>query len=152
LKQPSIEEQYDVLLKEFMGHSLKENAALWQSFMTLKTARNKYVHEGVATIGGVPVTIDEALSLLRQVFAISEWIRDRLPADLQWQKFEIPTQIEAYKTLIQTAPSQEELAIGTGGASVQKSGDSAPTSDQPPQSATSSVETASAGSNPPHSK
>src|SRR5262249_13656712 len=51
LQQPSVEEQFDVLLKELTGHSLKEDAVLWEAFKNLKSARNSFVHEGTARLG-----------------------------------------------------------------------------------------------------
>jgi hypothetical protein len=51
LQQPSVEEQYDVLLEELSGHSLKEDPSLWEAFKNLKTARNAFVHEGAAAVG-----------------------------------------------------------------------------------------------------
>jgi len=49
-KDPSTEEQFDVLLKHFVGHSLKEDPTLWAAFPNLRAARNKFVHEGVARV------------------------------------------------------------------------------------------------------
>jgi hypothetical protein len=60
LCNPDVEEQFDTLLGHFVGHSLKENPDLWGSFMNLKRARNTFVHEGVATIGEQPVTVQQA--------------------------------------------------------------------------------------------
>src|SRR5208337_836393 len=47
-QNPSVEEQYDILLKVLTGYSLKDDEKLWSTFKNLKTARNAFVHEGVA--------------------------------------------------------------------------------------------------------
>jgi hypothetical protein len=60
LQQPSVEEQFDVLLKELTGHTLKEDAALWEAFKNLKSARNSFVHEGVARVGKTTLSKDDA--------------------------------------------------------------------------------------------
>jgi hypothetical protein len=86
--RPTVEEEYDALLKMFSGHSLKEDATLWEQFKNLKTARNEFVHEGVAKLGGVPVTLDTATKLVAGAEAVVEKVRSWLPTELQWPKFE----------------------------------------------------------------
>jgi hypothetical protein len=85
--KPTVEEEYDALLKIFSGHSLKEDPGLWERFKNLKTARNEFVHEGVAKLGGVPVTLDTATKLVAGAEAIVDKVRSWLPPELQWQKF-----------------------------------------------------------------
>jgi hypothetical protein len=87
LQEPSTEEQFDQLLKEF-GHSLKENATLWTAFQHLRTARNKFVHEGSATIGGEPVDEAAARLLVKRVDEIIAWVRQWVPVEVQWPTFE----------------------------------------------------------------
>jgi hypothetical protein len=84
MKDPSTEEQFDVLLKHFTGHSLKEEVQLWQAFKDIRTARNKFVHEGVARIGGQPVSADKASQLVSAAHDIIKAVRKWLPADKQW--------------------------------------------------------------------
>ena len=91
-KNPAVEEQYDVLLKFFVGHSLKEDAALWTAFMNLKTARNKFVHEGAALVGGAEVTPQKAAELVGKARGITAKIREWLPPELQWSDFPEKTQ------------------------------------------------------------
>lgn len=87
LKAPSIEEQFDDLLKMLCGYSLKEDLELWEPFKNLKTARNTFVHEGIAKIGQTPVTKEKALQLLASVVKIFDSVRERLPDELKWKKF-----------------------------------------------------------------
>ena len=51
-REPTVEEQYDTLLKVLTGHTLKEDQDLWELFKHLKTARNSFVHEGMAKVCG----------------------------------------------------------------------------------------------------
>jgi len=98
LRQPSVEEQYDTLLKVFTGHSLKENG-LWDAFMNLKTARNKFVHEGIAKVGGAAVSPETAGRLVGGAFEIVATVRGWLPPDLQWPVFKHEVKFEAIKKL-----------------------------------------------------
>lgn len=89
-RDPSTEDQFDVLLKHFVGHSLKEDAKLWQGFQNLRTARNKFVHEGLARAGGKGLTPADAAQLLSRASEIVNWVRQWLPPDLQWPRFQPP--------------------------------------------------------------
>ena len=60
-QQPSLVDQFGDLLRILTGHSLKDDNALWESFLNLRRARNTFVHDGVAkNLGGNVVTEDEA--------------------------------------------------------------------------------------------
>jgi hypothetical protein len=76
LQQPSVEDQFDVLLKQFSGHSLKEEAALWEAFKNIKSARNTFVHEGIARVGNVALTKDDAAALVGRVNGIVDKVRE----------------------------------------------------------------------------
>jgi len=91
LKDPSTDEQFDKLLRHLVGHSLKEKQDLWEAFQNLRTARNTFVHRGVAMIGGNPLTDQDALRLLVKANEILKCIRDWLPPDHQWVQFENTT-------------------------------------------------------------
>jgi hypothetical protein len=86
LRQPSVDEQFDALLKHFVGHSLKDEPALWEAFRNLKTARNSFVHDGVAKVGGTPVDNGQAIALLGKVNEIIEKVRTWLPDELKWHQ------------------------------------------------------------------
>jgi len=86
--EPSVEEQFDSLLKMLTGHSLIEDLALWEKFKNLKTARNKFVHEGVARIGGKPVDVQTARELVEAAGKIIRKIKGWLPPELHWKEFE----------------------------------------------------------------
>ena len=82
--RPSVEEQFDSLLKVFTGKSLKTDAALlWVSFKHLKTARNKFVHQGVALIGKTEVTPETAATLVDGARKVVDWVEQLLPTELR---------------------------------------------------------------------
>jgi hypothetical protein len=96
-QEPSTEDQFDVLLKMLSGHSLKENSELWTAFCHLRTARNRFVHEGRATLSKnrVPVTEEEALRLLVKANEIVTQVRSWIPEALHWPKFDIKSKVTA---------------------------------------------------------
>ena len=99
LREPTVEEQYDVLLMFFTGHSLKSEPKLWESFRNLKTARNSFVHEGTAKIGGTRVSIETARRLVMTASDITLKIREWLPPELHWRVFKNVVQVEWSKKL-----------------------------------------------------
>ena len=92
LKEPSTEEQFDVLLKHFTGHTLKDDRPLWQAFKELRTARNTFVHQGRATVGGVAITAERASVLIRSAHQIVQRVREWLPEDQRWPAHSVPVQ------------------------------------------------------------
>lgn len=81
-KEPSVEEQYDVLLKLVTGHSLKEESNLWEALKNLRNARNSFVHEGVPRIKrGSVISADETSQFILKaeeiVAKIREWISEK---------------------------------------------------------------------------
>jgi hypothetical protein len=88
LKEPSTEEQFDSLLHLFTGHSLKEEGRLWEAFMNLKTARNAFVHEGIAQVGRTPLSVEDAAGLVARIRDIINWVKQWLPIDFRWPEFE----------------------------------------------------------------
>jgi hypothetical protein len=112
LREPTVEEQYDALLRFLTGHSLKSEAALWQSFMNLKTARNTFVHEGVAKVGGTPISVDVARQLVSGANDVIAKVREWLPVAMHWPVFKHNVQVEIRKRILReqssnTAKSQE---------------------------------------------
>lgn len=99
-KEPSVEEQYSVLLKVLCGHSLKEDNLLWEGFKNLRAARNSFVHEGVAKVGRSVVTAADAMALIARADQIAEKVRDWLPNALRWPTFVHQVQVEVHKSLI----------------------------------------------------
>jgi hypothetical protein len=95
LQQPSVEDQFDVLLKEFSGHSLKEKAALWEAFTNIKSARNSFVHEGIARIGRSTLTPDNAAALVGRVNEIISEVREWIPEDLRWPAPQAEAEVRA---------------------------------------------------------
>jgi hypothetical protein len=84
---PSVEEKFGVLLKIFVGHSLKERNDLWEKFSYLKTARNKFVHEGVAKVAGTRLDSARAGELVAGAASIIDAVNEWLPEGLRWRTF-----------------------------------------------------------------
>jgi hypothetical protein len=97
LKEPSMTEQFDTLLKIFSGKSLKDQPQLWTAFKNLNQARNSFVHGGRAEIGNMPVTIDVAMKLLESTKEIIKWMEQLAPEGDRWW-FDPPAFEIAYAT------------------------------------------------------
>jgi hypothetical protein len=80
-KEPSVVEQFDVLLNALSGRSLKERADLWEAFKNLRAARNSLMHEGKLTIGGQPVSQHTAHLLVTRAKEVGEWLDALLPLE-----------------------------------------------------------------------
>jgi len=81
LKNPTLEEQCGPLLKAFSGRSLKEDSVLWEGFQNLRTARNTFVHEGVAKVGGIPLNFEQCLILVRKATDVVAYLEEFLPVE-----------------------------------------------------------------------
>ncbi|MBN1461402.1 MAG: hypothetical protein JXA57_17885 [Armatimonadetes bacterium] len=114
LQQPSVEEQFDVLLKEFSGHSLKEDTGLWEAFKNLKSARNSFVHEGIARVGKTSLTKEGAMVLVSKVDGIIERIRGWIPEDMQWPVPQAKVNLEWTQMLVE--PSDNAVQPTLDGA------------------------------------
>lgn len=99
LKEPSLEEQFDALLKIIGNFSLKENKQLWEAFRNLKDARNSFVHEGIAKVGNNPVSGDQAKKLMTKANEIIKYIRDKLPKQLQWPEYKYKIRVQVSKKI-----------------------------------------------------
>jgi hypothetical protein len=110
-QEPSVAEQFDVLLKEFCGHGLKEEAGLWEAFKNIRDARNTFVHEGTAKIGGSIVTADKAAALIPRVNEIISKVREWIPENLRWPEPQINVPFEATHTLIERSNQAEHSAL-----------------------------------------
>jgi hypothetical protein len=99
LREPSVEEQYDALLKFFTGHSLKEEQKLWESFKNLKSARNSFVHEGIAKIGGSVINTETAQKLIASASEVISKVKQWIPQELHWPEFKHVIQVEIMKRL-----------------------------------------------------
>lgn len=87
-KEPSVEEQYDDLLKVLTGHSLKEDNALWEGLKNLRSARNSFVHEGIAKLGREKLSVKEVLPMIGRAEAIVSKIREWIPEECRWPVIE----------------------------------------------------------------
>jgi len=99
LREPTIEEQFDTLLKFLAGHSLREDEKLWEAFKNLKSARNSFVHEGVAKIGGSPITVEIARGLIQFASQAISAVRQWLPEELTWPEFKHKFEVKVEKKL-----------------------------------------------------
>ncbi len=88
LKNPSVEEQYDKLLKILTGKSLKEEKDIWKALKNLKHARNSFVHCGVVKIGKRNITKIEAVKLINKTSEIIDFVETLIPPELKWATFE----------------------------------------------------------------
>lgn len=108
-KEPSVEEQYDVLLKEFTGHTLKEDNKLWAAFQNLKNVRNTFVHTGIAKLGEGVVSSNDALQRIGDAESIVLKIREWIPEKHRWPLIEHSIEIQFIK-LISGPVATESLA------------------------------------------
>lgn len=117
LKEPTTEEQYDVLLRLLAGHSLKEDPSLWEAFRNLKTARNSFVHEGVAKVGGRPISSADSAGLVGRTSEIINWVKQWLPTELRWPEFQTSITFEFQQRLIGASnpPLQPTAGSDAGG-------------------------------------
>ena len=104
-KEPSVEEQYSILLQVLCGHSLKEDGTLWEAFKNLRKARNSFVHEGVAMVGKKPLQASGAMNLIERADQIVSRVREWMPEEHRWPKFEHAVQMRFQKLI---APSKAE--------------------------------------------
>ncbi|MDV2495838.1 MAG: hypothetical protein RX316_06445 [bacterium] len=98
-QEPTVEEQFDALLKCLTDHSLKEEQKLWESFKNLRTARNSFVHEGVAKVGGLPINTEMTRKLIASASMIIQKVREWLPQDLHWPEFRHEVKVEITRQL-----------------------------------------------------
>jgi len=82
-RQPAVDEELRELLALFTGHDLHERADLWKFFTDLRQARNRFAHEGVASIGGKLVDVERAGGLIDGARQIIDWIESFLPAQFR---------------------------------------------------------------------
>ena len=78
-KEPSVLEQFDVVLRAVSKRSLKDETRLWEGLASLKRARNAIAHTGVAIIGKTAVDSQKAAELVDIARAIIDWVELGLP-------------------------------------------------------------------------
>ena len=88
LKDPSVEEQFGILLRTFTGWSLEEDEKLWEAFQSLRSARNSLAHEGVLSVSKKgkkkeKLTLERAVELVHMAKEIIERIESYLPAQVR---------------------------------------------------------------------
>ncbi len=103
-KEPSIEEEFDILLKSLSGTSLKDNPELWEAFRNIEQARDSFVRDGIAQIGLNPVSPDDVRRLLQSTAEIISFIKDKLPESLHWPQYDHSLKITVAKPVLQKNP------------------------------------------------
>lgn len=83
VKDTTIQERFDFGLGYFLGIDLKESSDLWNAFIDLKKARNRFTHDGVLKIGTRKLLIEDATRLVHRAEEIIEFIESKLPEELQ---------------------------------------------------------------------
>jgi hypothetical protein len=97
------------LLLETLGErSLKDNPRLWEAFQHLRTARNEYVHNGVAQIGDEIITPDRVWTLLDRAREILDWIEDQLPPEERRPRCEVQHEYEFVRLVSKGQPEGSE--------------------------------------------
>jgi hypothetical protein len=102
-KEPSVEEQFSVLLHVLCGHSLKEDEGLWEAFKNLRTARNSFVHEGRAMLGKQPLQADRAAALIDKADQLLVRVREWLPEHMRWPVYAHAVQVTVGKKIASTS-------------------------------------------------
>jgi hypothetical protein len=96
-QNPSVEDQYSVLLKALTGRSLKDNGNLWEGLTRLRRARNSFSHGGLPAIDRsrkIAVTKDEVTKLIDMAKSIINWVEELLPEPCRRPKFVPGHQVE----------------------------------------------------------
>ena len=99
-KEPSVDEQYDILLKVMTGHSLKEDNNLWEGLKNLRAARNSFVHEGATKLGRATLSIMDTLQLIGKADAIVTKIRDWIPEHCRWPEIAHTVNMQFSKLIV----------------------------------------------------
>ena len=76
-----------------------EEQELWVSFKHLRTARNTFVHGGVAKVGGIPINTEMTNELIASASKIIQKVREWLPQELHWPEFRFEIEIKATREL-----------------------------------------------------
>lgn len=99
-REPDVSDQFNGLLEVFTGSRLIEEPKLWKAFNEIREARNKFVHEGIASIKNIPVNAKKATELLQETRNIVSFIKNKLPKSMRWIEFdEIRQSVEYIKNL-----------------------------------------------------
>jgi hypothetical protein len=86
LKDPSVDDRFDPLLRAFTGKSLKDEPELWTAYKNLRQARNTFSHRGKPMIGDREVTVEVVTELIVKAKKIVDWCELLLPSHLQRPK------------------------------------------------------------------
>jgi hypothetical protein len=92
-QNPSVNDQFDTLLRALSHRSLRDEKQLWTAYEQLRQARNSFVHSGEARIGkklGTPVTPEKAAQLLEAAVKIMDWLDELWHFKTRSVRFEFP--------------------------------------------------------------
>jgi hypothetical protein len=62
-------------------------------FRNLRDARNAYAHTGTDTLGGTPVSDDQAAQLVQYAIDIVDWLEELLPDHRRWPRVVTPCEV-----------------------------------------------------------
>ena len=99
-KSPNIEDKYTFLSSYLMGRSIKDDNNLWESFISLRKARNTFAHTGVSKVDGVEVTSEKVREFIVKASEIITFVKDGLSIDLHWPEFSNEMRVEAIQELM----------------------------------------------------
>jgi hypothetical protein len=99
-KEPSVAEQFDQLLHALAGRSLKDRPELWEAFRNMREARNSVMHDGTLSIGGHPVSREQAFTLIARSKEIVDWIEQVIPTAARRPSVPPVMQIEMIRPVI----------------------------------------------------
>jgi hypothetical protein len=115
---PSVTDNFDSMLKLFTNHSLKDEPRLWEAFKNIKTARNEFVHRGIARISedGPALTLQATEKLVGKMNEIIDKVRTWLPVEMQWPTFVYKNQVDIrssfWRRKITETPKAEQSPKG----------------------------------------
>jgi len=99
LKEPSVTERYNQLLRIFTNKSLKDQPELWESFKKLNTIRDTFAHTGKLELGGEEVTVEDAYKMIGRSKEIIDWLESTLVEELRRPKLQRPVEVGITKLL-----------------------------------------------------
>lgn len=76
-------QRLDRVAKTLTGSSLKDEPTLWNTFHTLRKARNAAAHEGTPIVDGITVNDQVALQMILAARPVLAWIESRMSSGLQ---------------------------------------------------------------------
>lgn len=88
MKEPSVLDRYDVLLKVFTGKTLKDEPFLWEALKKIRGVRNNFMHQGrlAPKKDAAELGVHEVYGLLQKANEIVNWVEALLPPEVHRPK------------------------------------------------------------------